>query len=125
LPSWEYFPFATNRTEPLELVESEHRQHAVDELVIRDLKDQALAHFPSGSFNANSAWKVIACLAQLLRWTAVMGLGRRTVRGERVPSGPGRVRGSGRSATRAEAPAPKSQTRLERHGATGIGAKPL
>jgi hypothetical protein len=29
LPSWEYFPFATNRTEPLALVEAEHRQHAV------------------------------------------------------------------------------------------------
>ena len=64
MPSWEYFPFATTRTEPLELVESEHRQHAVVELVIRDLKDQALAHFSSGSFNANSAWTVIACLAQ-------------------------------------------------------------
>jgi hypothetical protein len=30
-------PFATNRTEPLELVESEHRQHAVVALVIRDV----------------------------------------------------------------------------------------
>ena len=46
LPSWEYFPFATNRTEPVAIVEAEHRQHAVVELVIRDLKDQALAHFP-------------------------------------------------------------------------------
>jgi len=50
LPSWEYFPFATNRSETLALVEAEHRQHAVVELVIRDLKDQALAHFPSGQF---------------------------------------------------------------------------
>ena len=31
--------------------------------MIRDLKDQALAHFPSGRFNANSAWTVIAVLA--------------------------------------------------------------
>jgi hypothetical protein len=38
LPSWEHFPFATNRTEPLQIVEAEHRQHAVVELVIRDLK---------------------------------------------------------------------------------------
>jgi len=29
------------------LIESEHRQHAVVELTIRDLKDQALAHFPA------------------------------------------------------------------------------
>src|SRR3954470_21121321 len=47
-PDWRHFAFVTNRTEPLVLVESEHRQHAVVELAIRDLKDQALAHFPSG-----------------------------------------------------------------------------
>jgi Transposase DDE domain group 1 len=85
LPSWEHFPFATNRTEPLTIVEAEHRQHAVVELVIRDLKDQALAHFPSGQFNANSAWTVIACLAHnLLRWTELIGLDRRTVRAART-----------------------------------------
>ncbi len=48
LPSWEHYAFATNRTDTLSLVEAEHRQHAVVELAIRDLKDQALAHFPSG-----------------------------------------------------------------------------
>ena len=73
--SWEYFPFATNRTEDIAAVEAEHRQHAVVELVIRDLKDQALAHFPSGHFHANAAWTVIACLAHnLLRWTELLGL---------------------------------------------------
>jgi hypothetical protein len=45
--TWEHHAFATNRTEPLGLVEAEHREHAVVELAIRDLKDQALAHFPS------------------------------------------------------------------------------
>jgi hypothetical protein len=90
LPRWEYFPFATNRAEPLELVVSEHRRHALVELVIRDLKDQAPAHFPSGGFNANSAWTVIACLAHnLLRWTEVMGLGRRTVRFRADAASPG------------------------------------
>jgi hypothetical protein len=86
LPSWEHFPFATNRIEPLEIVEAEHRQHAVVELVIRDLKDQALAHFPSGHFHANSAWTVIAAIAHnLLRWTEVIGLpGRRAVRAART-----------------------------------------
>jgi hypothetical protein len=85
LPSWEHFPFATNRTEPLEIVEAEHRQHAVVELVIRDLKDQALSHFPSGHFHANSAWTVIAALAHnLLRWTEVIGLGGRAVRAART-----------------------------------------
>ena len=85
LPSWEHFPFATNRTEPLQIVEAEHRQHAVVELVIRDLKDQALAHFPSGQFHANSAWTVIACLAHnLLRWTELIGLGRQALRAART-----------------------------------------
>ncbi len=84
-PDWRYFPFLTNRTDPLEVVEAEHRQHAVVELTIRDLKDQALAHFPSGRFNANSAWTVIACIAHnLLRWTSVIGLSGETVRAART-----------------------------------------
>jgi hypothetical protein len=84
-PDWRHFAFITNRTEPLELVESEHRQHAVVELAIRDLKDHALAHFPSGKFNANAAWTVIACLAHnLLRWTTLIGLPGHTVRAART-----------------------------------------
>ena len=80
-PDWQHFPFITNRTEATAIIEAEHRQHAVVELVIRDLKDQALAHFPSGRFHANAAWTVIACLAHnLLRWTGVLGLPGRTVR---------------------------------------------
>jgi hypothetical protein len=73
--TWQHFAFATNRTELSAVVESEHREHAVVELAIRDLKDQALAHFPSGKFDANSAWCVIAALAHNLgRWTSMIGL---------------------------------------------------
>jgi len=80
-PNWQYFAFATNRTEPLLLVEAEHREHAVVELAIRDLKDQALAHFPSGQFAANSAWIVIAALSHNLgRWTSLIGLPNTTTR---------------------------------------------
>jgi hypothetical protein len=85
LPSWELFPFLTNRTDALAVVEAEHRQHAVVELAIRDLKDQALAHVPSGRFFANAAWTVIAALAHnLLRWTSVLGLPGQTVRAART-----------------------------------------
>ncbi len=78
---WRHFPFATNRTEPIELVEAEHRQHAVVEQVIRDLKDQALTHFPSGDYDANAAWTVLACLAHnLLRWITLLGLPDTVVR---------------------------------------------
>ena len=84
-PDWRHFAFLTNRTEALELVEAEHRQHAVVELCIRDLKDQALAHFPSGKFNANAAWTVIAALAHnLLRWTHLIALPDQTVRTART-----------------------------------------
>jgi hypothetical protein len=85
LPTWELFPFVTNRTEALAVVEAEHRQHATVELAIRDLKDQALAHFPSGQFMANAAWTVIAALAHnLLRWTQTIGLPTTTVRTART-----------------------------------------
>ena len=78
---WRHFAFITNRTEPMHHVDAEHRQHAQVELVIRDLKDQALAHFPSGNYSANSAWTVIACLAHnLARWTSLLGLTDRTPR---------------------------------------------
>jgi hypothetical protein len=85
LPVWDYYPFATNRSDALALAEEEHRQHAVVELCIRDLKDQALAHFPSGQFNANAAWTVIAALAHnLLRWTQAIGLPQATTRTART-----------------------------------------
>ena len=85
LPCWEHYPFATNRTDALALVEAEHRQHAVVEQCIRDLKEQALAHFPCGRFAANAAWTVIAALAHnLLRWTHILGLPGQTIRAART-----------------------------------------
>jgi hypothetical protein len=104
-PDWRHHPFLTNRTEPLALVEAEHRQHAVIELAIRDLKDQALAHFPSGRFLANAAWTVIAAIAHnLLRWTTLIGLpdttvpAARTLR-RRLLTIPGRIVRTGRRVT--------------------------
>ena len=84
-PDWRHFPVLTNRTEQLALVEAEHRDHAVVEQVIADLKDQALAHFPSGHFHANGAWTVLGALAHnLLRWTQQLGLPQTTVRAART-----------------------------------------
>jgi hypothetical protein len=84
-PDWRHFAFVTNRTEDIAMVESEHRDHAVVEQVIVDLKDQALAHFPSGEFNANGAWTVLGALAHnLLRWTQLIGLPDTTVRAART-----------------------------------------
>ena len=104
-PDWRHHAFLTNRTDAIELVEAEHRQHAVVELAIRDLKDQALAHFPSGKFIANAAWTVIAALAHnLLRWTTLIGLPdttvptARTVR-RRLLTVPGRITRTARTVT--------------------------
>jgi hypothetical protein len=80
-PDWRHFCLITNRTDDLALVEAEHREHAVVEQVIADLKDQALAHFPSGHYGANAAWTVLAALAHnLLRWTQLLGLPDTTIR---------------------------------------------
>ncbi len=82
---WRHHAFITNRQEAIHEVDSEHRAHAQVELVIRDLKDQALAHFPSGHYSANSAWTVIACLAHNLgRWTNLLGLPDPTPRAART-----------------------------------------
>jgi hypothetical protein len=84
-PDWRHFCFITNRDEAIVLVEAEHRDHAVVEQVISDLKDQALAHFPSGQFNANGAWTVLGVLAHnMLRWTQLLGLPGTTVRAART-----------------------------------------
>jgi hypothetical protein len=84
-PNWRHFAFITNRDEDITLVEAEHRDHAVVEQVIADLKDQALAHFPSGHFHANGAWTVIAAIAHnLLRWTQLLGLPNTTIRATRT-----------------------------------------
>ena len=73
-PDWRHHAFATNRTTPTLVADTDHRDHATIELAIRDLKDQALAHFPSGQFAANSAWTVIAALAHNLgRWSTQIG----------------------------------------------------
>ena len=84
-PDWRHHCFATNRTVPTLIADIDHRDHATIELVIRDLKDQALRHFPSGQFHANSAWTVIAALAHNIgRWATQIGLPDRPVQTARA-----------------------------------------
>ena len=79
-PDWRHHCFATNRTVPTLTADIDHRDHATIELAIRDLIDQALAHFPCGRMHANSAWTVIAALAHNLgRWSTQIGLPDRPV----------------------------------------------
>ena len=53
----------------------------VERLFPESAGDRGDSHFPSGQFQANAAWMVIAAIAHnLLRWTTVLGLPAATVR---------------------------------------------
>jgi hypothetical protein len=56
----------TDSAEPMLAAEATHRDHAIVEQIIADLKDSALAHLPSGVFTANAAWLVCAAIAHNL-----------------------------------------------------------
>ena len=76
-PDWRHFAFLTDldaNNHDTVAVDAFHRQHAVVELAIRDLKEGAgMEHVPSGNFSANSAWLQCAVLAHnLIRWTATI-----------------------------------------------------
>ncbi len=60
---YRYHAVFTNSPLPMLAAEKAHRAHAIVEQVIADLKNGPLAHVPSGSFAANSAWVVCAAMA--------------------------------------------------------------
>jgi hypothetical protein len=65
---WRHHAVFTDSPLPMLDAEADHRRHAVIEQVIADLKNGPLAHLPSGTFTANSAWLVLAVIAfNLLR----------------------------------------------------------
>jgi len=66
-PNWRHHAFITNTG--LDTIEADqfHREHAIVELAIRDLKEGVgLEHIPSGHYPANSAWLACAVLAHNL-----------------------------------------------------------
>lgn len=62
-PVWRHHAVFTDSHRPMLVAEADHRRHAIIEQVIADLKNGPLAHLPSGSFAANSAWLVLAAMA--------------------------------------------------------------
>jgi hypothetical protein len=74
-PNWRHHAFITDLEVPTVEADQFHRDHAVVELAIRDLKEGAgLEHCPSGKFFANAAWLGCAVLAHnLTRWAARLG----------------------------------------------------
>src|SRR4051794_34308159 len=64
--TWRFHAFFTTAdADVLDTITADktHRHHAVIEQVHADLKHSALAHLPSGVFNANAAWLVLAVIA--------------------------------------------------------------
>jgi hypothetical protein len=62
-PAWRHHAVFTDSPLTLIQAEADHRRHATIEQVIADLKNGPLAHLPSGRFNANGAWLVLAAMA--------------------------------------------------------------
>jgi len=60
---WRHHGFVTNSTLTTIAADETHRDHAIVEQVISELKNGPLAHAPSGTFSANAAWLTLACLA--------------------------------------------------------------
>jgi len=54
--TWRHHRFVTNSTLTAVAADETHRDHAIIEQVIAELKSGPLAHTPSGKFTANAAW---------------------------------------------------------------------
>jgi len=61
--TYRYHAVFTDSAETMLQAEAHHRDHAIVEHVIADLKNGPLAHLPSGVFTANAAWTTLAAIA--------------------------------------------------------------
>lgn len=70
--AYRHHAFITNSTLGIVEADQRHRDHAIVEQVIAELKDGPLAHLPSGKYAANAAWVACAVIAfNIARATAV------------------------------------------------------
>ena len=97
-----YHAVFTDSPLPMLAAEKAHRAHAIVESTIAELKDNALAHLPSGKFQANAGWLMLAVIAHNLTraLAALAGGGHRrermaTVR-RKLVSLPARIASSAR-----------------------------
>jgi hypothetical protein len=98
--AYRHHAFVTNSTLGTVEADQRHRDHAIVEQVIAELKDGPLAHLPSGKYAANAAWVACAAIAfNLARATGVAaGLAKArwaTVR-TRIIKVPARIAATGR-----------------------------
>lgn len=97
---WRHHAFVTNS--PLDTIDADqtHRDHAIIEQVIAELKNGPLAHLPSGNYAANAAWVAFAALAFNLARAASIAAGMATARWatlrQRIIDIPARLASTGR-----------------------------
>ena len=77
---YRHHAFVTNSTLSVVEADERHRDHAVVEQVIAELKDGPLAHLPSGKYAANAAWLALAVIAFNLARAAATAAGIRKAR---------------------------------------------
>ncbi len=78
--TYRYHAFVTNSTLSTIDADARHRDHAIIEQVIAELKDGPLAHLPSGTYTANAAWLAHAVIAFNLARAAGVAAGTRHAR---------------------------------------------
>lgn len=74
--TYRHHAFITNTTLGLVEADQTHRDHAIIEQVIAELKDGPLAHLPSGKYAANAAWVSHAVIAFNIARAAAVASGR-------------------------------------------------
>jgi hypothetical protein len=75
--TYRHHAFITNSTLSVVEADQRHREHALVEQVIAELKDGPLAHLPSGKYAANAAWVACSVIAfNIARATATAALMR-------------------------------------------------
>ncbi len=78
--TYRHHGFITNTTLPLVEADQTHREHAIIEQVIAELKNGPLAHLPSGSYAANAAWLSHTVIAFNIARAAAVAAGEPKVR---------------------------------------------
>lgn len=92
--------FITNSALTTIEADERHRDHAIVEQVIAELKDGPLAHLPSGRYAANAAWAACAVIAFNLARASAVAAGLAKARWAslrtKILKVPGRIAASGR-----------------------------
>ncbi|NYD42691.1 hypothetical protein BJZ21_002779 [Nocardioides panaciterrulae] len=78
--TFRHHAFITNSTLGLVKADQTHRDHAIVEQVIAELKDGPLAHLPSGKYAANAAWLAHAVIAFNIARAAAVAAGQAKAR---------------------------------------------